>query len=81
MALIQDLLNQELLQTRPSVTCFICTLLESLPEDESAALTHALADPTITGSAIARVLTANNHKVAPGTVQRHRRQECHSAKG
>lgn len=81
MALIDDLLNKELLSARPSMTCSVCILLNTLPQPEAEALSNALADPSVSKSAVARVLTANGHNIAPGTLHRHQRQECRSAKG
>lgn len=61
-------------QDRP-LRCYVCKALRDMPPDLAQSVTAALDDPNVTGSAIARALTAVGHKVREGSVTRHRR-EC-----
>ena len=76
MSLFDDLKNEELLKSPPASVCSVCTLITELPEAESKQLVKVLADPTVSKSAVARILTNNGHRIAPGTITRHTRGEC-----
>jgi ABC-type Fe3+ transport system substrate-binding protein len=76
MSLFDDLKNEELLKPLPASACSVCSLIQDLPEPEAKQLVKVLADPTVSKSAVARVLTNNGHKIAPGTITRHARGEC-----
>lgn len=58
--------------------CIVNSIFESLDENESADLQAALDDPSITNSAIARVLAARGFPVTPEGKQiaRHRKGDC-----
>lgn len=56
--------------------CTVCSLIDSLPEDEAKALSDALADPAFSNAGLSRVLKEEGYQVGGSTLGRHRRQEC-----
>lgn len=57
--------------------CHTWLLLESLPEDERAALAAALLpDSGWTASALAALLRDEGHVLSKSSIDRHRRGEC-----
>lgn len=74
--LFDDLNNPDLLKAKPSLECSVCALRHQISKEEWAQLNKVIADPTVSKSAVARILTNNGHKVSPGTMTRHTRGEC-----
>ena len=72
---LADLLAEATLDTRRQ-PCSISLLRSQLPPEDAEVLTKAMDDPVITSAAIARALGNYGHKLAPQTVQRHRRGDC-----
>lgn len=56
--------------------CGVALIMDTLDADDLQALNEALANDSVTGTAIAMELDNEGHPVAPTTVQRHRRGEC-----
>ena len=56
--------------------CTVCSLLDSLPEDEAKAFFGALADPAFSNAGLSRVLKDEGYRIGDSTIGRHRRQEC-----
>jgi hypothetical protein len=54
----------------------MAVLLETMPAEDATDLRAALDDPTIMGTAIAKVLRSRGHDITHDTVQRHRRGQC-----
>lgn len=77
MGLLGDLQNAGKFHQLRGPRCQMCTLLAQLPDDEAAALRDALTDTAFTHATLSRILTANGHRIAPGTIRRHRVGECH----
>lgn len=73
---LKDALDAEAARSRSGPRCTVCTLLDTLPKDDAAALAEYLANPVVHGSMIARALTAEGHHVNASTVVRHRRGDC-----
>jgi hypothetical protein len=61
---------------RRGASCVMGELLRDLPKADRATLNEALADPSIAGRAISRVLVAAGHNIAPNSVSYHRRGDC-----
>lgn len=76
MALLDDLMNPALFEIRRGPGCTVCLLLAELDESESEALAGLLANQKVASAALSRVLTAHGHKVAEGTLSRHRLGKC-----
>ena len=63
--------------SRPSrANCSVRQILEALDAADAGVVEAALADDTVAHVAIAKVLSANGHAVAQGTVGRHRSGAC-----
>ena len=60
---------------RSGTVCTVCRLLRDLPDDDRVTLRDALQGG-YTSRQIAEALTAEGHRVAIGTVARHRRGGC-----
>ena len=60
----------------PGARCVTCSLIEELPKDESAALTGALEDASISNAAISEILKAEGHQIGETSVRRHRKAIC-----
>jgi hypothetical protein len=60
----------------PGGKCVTCSLIEELPKDESAALTGALEDASISNAAISAILKAEGHQIGETSVRRHRKGIC-----
>jgi len=60
----------------PGARCVTCSLIEELPKDESAALTGALEDASISNAAISEILKAEGHQIGETSVRRHRKGIC-----
>jgi hypothetical protein len=75
MGLLDDL--QKAVENRlPSVKCYTCSLLETLPAEESAGLQKLLDDPKIHKSQVARVLQNHGHQITGSSLTRHVRGDC-----
>lgn len=72
MSLISEAEDHE---HRQGGLCAVAGLRESLDDKGKAELAEALAAP-ITGTALAKALQNRGHKVAPESIQRHRRGDC-----
>lgn len=79
MSLFDDLNNPEKLASKPGMKCTVCMLLKALDEKESTKLAQVIDDPSVTKSALARVLQDNGYKITSGTITRHARKECSRA--
>ena len=75
MSLAGDLANAHLTEPHRGPSCTVCRLLLDLPEDEAQALRDALTGPAMT-TVIGRIMRDNGHRVANGTLQRHRNGLC-----
>ncbi len=63
--------------TRSTSVCVVCAALDQLAPADRADLEECLADQTITGAAIARVLNDRGYPVHPdGKQVRKHRQRC-----
>ena len=56
--------------------CRVWSTKENLSKQDAKELDEALADPSVTGKAIADVLKARGHNINQGSVTRHRRGDC-----
>lgn len=56
--------------------CGVQRILESLDGKDRDALVVALSDAKVTAAAIEGVLSDAGHRLAQGTVSRHRRGQC-----
>ena len=65
--------------TVPGPRCTVCRLISTLSADDAADLQVALEDGRFTGAQIARALSKRypDHKVAPMTLNRHKREHGH----
>lgn len=62
------------LTAQPKINqCLTCKYLKQLPKDDADELAAAIANPDITGSAIAHALTLEGWPVSADSVQRHRK--------
>lgn len=57
-------------------TCSVRLLFGELNAEDQAALTEALADDRVPGTAIERALLKEGHRLAAHVIQRHRRGMC-----
>lgn len=71
-----DLVEMKKKSRRAVTGCGVGRISDALDDEDRATLAEALGDPSITGVAIAEVLTADGHDIAAKTVQNHRRGEC-----
>jgi hypothetical protein len=71
-----SLLDEARAYAAPKATCSVPGVLASLSEDDAADLRAALADPTITGTAIERALTNRGIHLRSSTIRRHRSRGC-----
>lgn len=60
----------------PGTKCSVGALLRSLPPELADDVRTALADASITSTAISRVLTNRGFQIAHSPIVRHRRGEC-----
>jgi hypothetical protein len=58
------------------IRCPMVPILSAFPAEERAELDEALADPSIEGSTLGKVLKARGYKISDEAVRRHRRGEC-----
>lgn len=63
-------------QPRLGARCAFEYLVPSLTPNDADDLAEALADPSVTGTAIAKALAARGHKITAASIQRHRRGGC-----
>lgn len=68
-------LRDRLQQAPTRNQCLTCRYLRDLPKDDAQELAAALANPDITGAAIAAALTIEGWPVGEGSVQRHRKNK------
>lgn len=61
---------------RAGAVCTVSIVLSSMEPGYRAEVEEALADPTIQGTAISRVLAQDSFKVSGLTISRHRRGDC-----
>lgn len=61
---------------RKGPPCTVALILAELDAKDRDVLEAVLTDKAVQGTTIARVLTAEGHRVASNTVQKHRRREC-----
>lgn len=61
--------------------CSVCQLISTLSETDAADLAAALSDGRFTGAQIARALTRRfpDQKIAPMTLNRHKREHGHGS--
>jgi hypothetical protein len=71
---LTDLINGYRPRTGPN--CLVAIVLSKMSKDEQAELNKALADHSITGSAIKRALNLYGHEIGASSIYRHRRKEC-----
>jgi hypothetical protein len=71
-----SLLDEVRAYAAPKATCSVPGVLASLPEDDAADLVAALADPTISGTAIERAMIARKIHLRSSTIRRHRNRGC-----
>jgi len=69
-----DSLKVETLVKGPK--CSICTLLTTLDKADHDALVAAMADSTVTATAIMRALRREGHNVNDSSIRRHARGAC-----
>ena len=60
----------------PGAKCVTCHLEKSLPQGEADALKAALADSSISNSAISQILKSEGHTIGETSVRRHRKGIC-----
>ena len=72
--LFKDILSENV--CAPNQGCGMARLIDGMAESDKADLEQALADPTITASAIDRALRKNGFVVSGNMVRRHRRKDC-----
>jgi len=53
--------------------CLTCHYLQTLPAEDAHELARAIADPNVTGAAIAYALNAEGYEIGQASVQRHRK--------
>lgn len=61
---------------QPGPRCAVAVLLQKLIPKDRTALNAALDDNSITGIAIAEVLTADGHRIGASSITRHRGRGC-----
>jgi hypothetical protein len=71
-----SLLDEARAYAAPKATCSVPGVLASLSEDDAADLRAALADLTITSSAIERALSNRGVHLRASTMRRHRTRGC-----
>jgi hypothetical protein len=74
MSLRESLANVQDVKKGP--TCSMHAIIAALSTDDADALAEALANPNITGRAIADALRAEGHNTRDHSVNRHRRGLC-----
>lgn len=57
-------------------SCTVCDLLRTLGKEDLAALTDALADPSLAHAQIYRALRSEGYTIKANTIARHRKGEC-----
>lgn len=72
---LADALAQAKAEPLSGFRCGVYRILGNLGEDAHVLRTY-LADPSVPGSVIARVLKAHGHEIEATTIQRHRKHEC-----
>lgn len=60
----------------PGAKCVTCNLEKTLPKAEAEALKSALADQSISNSAISQILKSEGHSIGETSVRRHRKGIC-----
>lgn len=73
MGLLEEFKNEG---QRPRMECRVKVVLQVMTDDDQQALREALADPTVTAAAIARVLARRDIICKEASITRHRRKEC-----
>lgn len=76
MSLLEEI---EAAGTTKGPQCTVCRLVSTLTADDANDLNVALNDGRYTGAQIARALTRRypDHKIAPMTLNRHKREHGH----
>ena len=57
-------------------SCTVGIIIEQMPEEERADFLKALADPSIVGTIIARVVQRHGYDIKVEALRRHRKGEC-----
>lgn len=70
------LLEEARTQQSKAELCSVTQTLKSLSPADKAAFEEALADPTIYGTSISKVLKSKGYDVGSSAIQRHRRGAC-----
>lgn len=76
MGLIDDLNNLDNFGTLQGPRCTVCNLLRTLPPADAEALTAVLAGDDVPYAKLSRALASNGHRIAAGTLSRHKAGEC-----
>ena len=76
MGLLDDLTDPQKLRGQTRIQCTVCLLLKALDPKESEKLAVVIDDPTVTKSAIARILQDNGYKIGADAITRHARRQC-----
>ena len=74
MSLRDQIAAQSTIKRGP--TCSVSLLLADLNDEDREALTEAIADPKVPGTAIERALLKEGHRMPAHNIQRHRRGMC-----
>ena len=61
---------------RMGARCTTCHLEMTLPKDDADALMKALADPSVSNSAISEILKSEGYQVGETSIRRHRKGMC-----
>lgn len=79
MSLLGDLQNAERFEHTRGPRCQVCALLLALSADEATALRDVIGGGKVSMAAVSRLLAANGHRVAAGTIARHKSGACNGA--
>lgn len=80
VGLIDDLANIDQFGSAVGPRCTVCRFVSTLDDKEADVFTAALTNDNVTMNALARALAKNGHKIAAGTLARHKKGECRGAK-
>jgi len=72
--LFKDIIQEN--DKRPYEVCGLIRFLDTLDTEDRNDLEKAIADPSITATAIERALKKNGYKMLGSMIRRHRRKEC-----
>ena len=79
MSLLGDLQNADKFEHTRGPRCQVCNLLTTLGDEEASALRDVIAAGAVSFAALSRLLAANGHRVAAGTIARHKSGVCNGA--